>query len=293
MTSGYLYVLVHPSDTELYKVGQTSRTPEERLIEHNSNYGKYAGQIVKVTGQKWEIKTYIAVADRYWAEAVFWGATPLAYAPYLRGIEVQRMEWQSVQAGLEAASRAGMRPPAPPLPDYVYANTAWLRRRLEGRGITLLGYVRSTTSGRSNFRCASGHEWRATVGDVADGQGCPHCGIGRRTPEEMKKAVTTGILDLLIHPDKPGTIRIVVTPNTLEQSERERRWDGWTLHRYRTVEEPETAALLIWHLLDYPAPRNGDPAVVDLHRAEQALRDFNQQMQNALVPAEKVKQLAT
>ena len=63
MKSGYLYVLVHPSDPDLYKVGQTTRHPEERLAEHNRNYKEYSGQIVKETGQKWELKTYIAVPD--------------------------------------------------------------------------------------------------------------------------------------------------------------------------------------------------------------------------------------
>ena len=75
MKSGYLYVLVHPSDPDLYKVGQTTRHPQERLVEHNSDYSKHAGRIVKETGQKWELKTYIAVPDPNWAETVFWGAT--------------------------------------------------------------------------------------------------------------------------------------------------------------------------------------------------------------------------
>src|SRR5258706_13225017 len=71
MKSGYLYVLVHPSDPDLYKVGQTTRLPQERLVEHNSNYSKHAGRIVKETGQKWELKTYIAVPDPNWAETVY------------------------------------------------------------------------------------------------------------------------------------------------------------------------------------------------------------------------------
>lgn len=85
MKSGYLYVLVHPSDPDLYKVGQTTRHPEERLAEHNSRYDEYAGKIVKETGQKWKLKTYIAVPDPYWAEAVFWGATPFADIPFRGG----------------------------------------------------------------------------------------------------------------------------------------------------------------------------------------------------------------
>jgi T5orf172 domain len=94
MKSGYLYVLVHPSDPDLYKVGQTTRHPQERLVEHNSNYSELAGQIVKETGQKWELKTYIAVPDPNWAERVFWEATGLAFIPFRGGIEVERMEWK-------------------------------------------------------------------------------------------------------------------------------------------------------------------------------------------------------
>jgi hypothetical protein len=89
MKSGYLYVLVHPSDPDLYKVGQTTRLPQERLVEHNSDYSKHAGRIVKETGQKWELKTYIAVPDPNWAETVFWEATGLAEIPFRGGIEVQ------------------------------------------------------------------------------------------------------------------------------------------------------------------------------------------------------------
>src|SRR5258706_8101662 len=134
MKSGYLYVLVHPSDPDLYKVGQTTRLHQERLVEHNSNYSKHAGRIVKETGQKWELKTYIAVPDPNWAETVFWGATGLADIPFREGIEVARMEWKLVQAGLKAAKKAGVRPPPKPLPGYVYPYRALSKKQLEGRG---------------------------------------------------------------------------------------------------------------------------------------------------------------
>jgi len=109
MKPGFLYVLIHPSDPRLYKIGQTTRHPEERLAEHNSQYDKYAGQVVKETGQKWELKTYIEVFDPYWAEKVFWQATPLADIPFRGGVEVVKMEWEWVKAGLEAAEKAGTR----------------------------------------------------------------------------------------------------------------------------------------------------------------------------------------
>jgi hypothetical protein len=81
MKSGYLYVLVHPSHPELYKIGVTVLRPEKRLAQHNSQLDKYAGQVVKETRQKWEIKTYVAVPDPYYAEKAFWAATPLSLVP--------------------------------------------------------------------------------------------------------------------------------------------------------------------------------------------------------------------
>lgn len=63
MKPGYIYVLAHPSDPLLVKIGRTTRKPEERLAEHNSNYEELTGRIVKETGQKWELKEYFAVPD--------------------------------------------------------------------------------------------------------------------------------------------------------------------------------------------------------------------------------------
>ena len=65
--------------------------------------------IVKETGQKWELKTFIAVPDPIWAEGVFWSATGLADVPFRGGIEIGRMEWKLVQAALKAAKQAGVR----------------------------------------------------------------------------------------------------------------------------------------------------------------------------------------
>lgn len=90
MKPGYLYILVHPSDTDLYKVGVTILHPKERLAQHNRNHEEYAGRIVKETGQEWELKTYIAVPDPYWAEKAFWGATHFPEIPFRRGIEVEK-----------------------------------------------------------------------------------------------------------------------------------------------------------------------------------------------------------
>jgi len=148
MKSGYIYVLVHPSDPDLYKIGVTTRKPEQRLDQHNNNHDKYAGQIVKETGQKWELKEYHAVPDPYWAERDFWGHTPLADISYLGGIEVQNMKWEEVQKGLDAALDAGVRPPKKQ-PKRVDEYTARMKKQLEGCGITLIGDVKSMVSGKS------------------------------------------------------------------------------------------------------------------------------------------------
>jgi hypothetical protein len=281
MKSGYLYLLVHPSDPDLYKVGQTTRHPEERLAEHNSNCKEYTGRIVKETGQKWELKTCIAVTDPYWAETVFWGATPLGAIPFRQGIEVQKMEWEWVEAGLEAARKAGVRPPPKPLPDHVYAYTAWMKKRLEGRGITLVGHVRSKF-GKSDFQCSNGHEWRTVPNNVAEGEGCPQCGTGKKDSEEIRQAIKPGILCLLVHPGKSGVIKIGLTYSTLKQCYEENFWGDWEVHRYRNVEEPVLAESIIWELLGYPLSNDREPIHIELSIAEQAFRDLIPRMQSEI-----------
>lgn len=287
--SGYIYVLVHPSDPDLYKIGITARKPEQRLTQHNSDHTQIAGHIVKETGQKWELKEYHAVPDPYWAETVFWSATPLADIPFRQGIEVEKMEWEWVQAGLDAAKKAGVRPGPKPLPDHVYAYTAWMNKRLAGRGITLIGHVRSKY-GKSNFQCSNGHEWRTAPNDVAEGEGCPQCGIGEKEPEEIRQAIKPGFLCLLVHPDEPGVIKIGLTYRTLEQCYEENVWGEWEIHRYRYVEEPVLAESLIWELLGYPLPNDRKPINMDLSIAEQVFRDLIPLMQREIALAEKKKE---
>src|SRR5438552_17647234 len=129
--AGYLYVLAHPSDPDLYKIGVTVLRPEKRLAQHNSQLDKHAGRLVKETGQKWELKTYIAVPDPYRAERAFWGATPFPDFPFRRGIEVEKMKWQLVQKGLDAAARAEVRPRQPP--PRIAKSRAWVNAQLGGR----------------------------------------------------------------------------------------------------------------------------------------------------------------
>jgi hypothetical protein len=173
MKPGYLYVLVHPSDPNLYKIGVTLLQPEKRLAQHNRDFEKYAGQIVNQTSQKWELKTYIAVPDPYWAEAIFWGATGLADMPGGVTIEVRKMEWKWVQAGLEAAKKAGARPPPRPRFGPV-RNREWMINQLEGTGITMLGSYHGLVAS-TEFQCERGHVFKESPGVVANRKSCPCC----------------------------------------------------------------------------------------------------------------------
>jgi hypothetical protein len=170
MKSGFLYVLTHPTDPDLYKIGVTVLHPEKRLAQHNNQHEKYAGQIVKQTGQKWELKTYIDVPDPYWAESAFWGATPFPDIPYRNGIEIERMEWQLVLEGLEAAKRAGVRPPL----SKPARNREWMIKLLEGSGLKMIGHYRGLVTG-VEFECANGHVFKESPGLVANRRYCPYC----------------------------------------------------------------------------------------------------------------------
>jgi len=110
MKPGFIYILIHPSDPDLYKIGVTIRDPKIRLAQHNRDFTKAAGRIVEETGHKWVLKEFHPVSDPYWAESVFWGNTHLADIPFLEGIEVHKMEWQEVEKALEVAKQAGVRP---------------------------------------------------------------------------------------------------------------------------------------------------------------------------------------
>jgi hypothetical protein len=173
MKSGYLYVLVHPSYPDLYKIGVTVLHPEKRLAQHNCLYEEYAGQIVTKTGQKWELKTYIEVPDPYWAERAFWEVTPFPDLPFRAGIEVERMEWQMVQRGLDAAKKVGIRLLRPPRPTSM-RNREWMIRQLEGSGITMIGGYRGLITGME-FQCEKGHVFKESPGVVANRKSCPCC----------------------------------------------------------------------------------------------------------------------
>lgn len=173
MKSGYLYVLTHPSDPKLFKIGVTILAPEKRLDQHNQNYSEYAGQIVKETGKRWELKTYITVEDPYWAEKAFWRATPIADLPFLGGIEVHQMEWEWVQCGLDAAMKAGVRPDSAKKKPTVQT-FEWLQDQLQGTGITLMESYRGSMKPHE-FQCENGHVFEENPRNVARRKCCPCC----------------------------------------------------------------------------------------------------------------------
>ncbi len=171
MKSGYLYVLAHPSDPNLVKIGHTTQKPEQRLAQHNSDYTHITGQLVKKTGQKWKLKEYVAVPDPAYAKAVFWETTSL---PVLRGKEdVAHMRWDEVWMCLDVAKKAGIRPPLKPRTRPV-RNREWMIKQLEGTGITMIGSYRGLVTG-VEFECEKGHVFKKSAGVVAYGKSCPLC----------------------------------------------------------------------------------------------------------------------
>jgi hypothetical protein len=101
--AGYIYILTHPSEDDLYKIGVTIRDPLKRLAQHNTNYKQLTGRIVKETGQKWILKEYHPVENIYATESLFWAHTPFADMPFLNKEEVWNMKWEEVEYALKSA----------------------------------------------------------------------------------------------------------------------------------------------------------------------------------------------
>lgn len=283
---GFLYVLAHPANPNLYKVGVTIGAPEKRLAQHNSQPTKYAGKIVQETGELWQLKTSISVLDPYWAEKCFWGATGLTEIPSRGGIEIEVMEWESVQRGLDAAMKAGMRPPSA-VPEWVHAYDAWMHKRIEGRGISLTGHVRSKY-GRSDFACSNGHKWRAKPINIAEGGGCPECGMGAQSSKVVHEAVGAGLIFLLVHPARPGFVKVLLHLGDWEGFTKDALGE-WEVHRYRSIEGGERAERVIWELLGKPLPHDREPIEMELRAAEQAMRQLHYRLQEELALSYKAR----
>jgi hypothetical protein len=96
-----------------------------------------------------------------------------------------------------------------------------------------------------------------------------------------------GHVFLLIHPDKPGAIRIGVSYGNEEDD-----WGGWEVHRFRFVVDPVLAESLIWRLLGVPRPIGNESTSIELSAAEQAFRDLVGRMHSEIALREKWKELS-
>ena len=70
--SGYLYLLMHPDLPGYFKLGHTTKHPQARLKEHNSDGKKFLGQIVQQTGSLWQLIYYVPVTDARRAKSYFY-----------------------------------------------------------------------------------------------------------------------------------------------------------------------------------------------------------------------------
>lgn len=182
LQSGFLYLLTHPSDPNLIKVGMTTRTPEVRLHEHNTQFDKPAGKVVVETGQNWVLKEFFVVEDTYNAENAFFQRSPLTELPNLLGTELiilddKYMTWEWVEEGLKAAKAAGIRQDISqaPIPKAIPRKGAkWLEAQLEESGLSpLKGYGNGIM--KVAFECTEGHQFKISGNSLVRFPYCPIC----------------------------------------------------------------------------------------------------------------------
>jgi hypothetical protein len=180
--SGFIYVLTHPSDPYLIKVGMTTRSPNVRLQEHNTQFDKVAGKVVEATGQEWILKEFCAVEDTYNAESAFFHRSPLTELPYLLGDELVilddgEMNWNWVNEGLEIAKAVGVRKDTsqPPIPKPKPKRGAkWIEAELKDSGLMpLKGYGNGIT--KVSFKCCQEHVFKIGGYSLAKVPFCPVC----------------------------------------------------------------------------------------------------------------------
>lgn len=179
---GFLYVLIHPSDQYLIKVGVTTRSPERRLKEHNSQFDTVAGKLVAETGREWVLKEFFPVEDIYYAESTFFHRPPLTEIPYVLSNELLNLDdkylnWNWVKEGLEKAKSVGIRkdPSQPPIPKPIPKKGAeWVASQLKGSGLKpLKGYGNGIT--KVAFECLKGHVFRIGWRNLVRFPYCPVC----------------------------------------------------------------------------------------------------------------------
>lgn len=180
--AGFIYVLTHPSDPNLIKVGMTTRSPQARLKEHNTQYDKAAGKIVEASGQEWILKEFFAVEDTYHAESAFFHRSPLTEIPYALSDELLKLDgrfitWDWVNEGLEVAKSVGIRrdtsqaPIPKPKPKK---GSQWIESQLKDSGLRpLKGFGNGIT--KVAFECPKGHVFKISGRSLVRFPFCPVC----------------------------------------------------------------------------------------------------------------------
>lgn len=135
MKSGYLFLLEHPSDPLLIKVGYTTGKLKNALERINTNFAKEAGQIVQGTGHKWRMKKKIRVDDPPYAKSVFWETS--SQHVFRGNHDVTRMTLDEIELCLAEAKKAGTRPNPTPKRDK-----KWFTELIESTGLKMLGEYR-------------------------------------------------------------------------------------------------------------------------------------------------------
>ncbi len=180
--AGFIYVLTHPSDPNLIKVGMTTRTPEVRLKEHNTQFDKPAGKVVEDTGQQWVIKEFIAVEDTYNAESAFFHRSPMTEIPYALSDELLKLDnrfitWDWVNQGFEVAKSVGIRRDTSlaPIPKPKPKKGAqWIEVQLKDSGLKpLKGFGNGIT--KVAFECPNGHVFKLDGRTLVRFPFCPVC----------------------------------------------------------------------------------------------------------------------
>jgi T5orf172 domain len=180
--AGFIYVLIHPSDPYLIKVGMTTRNSEIRLKEHNTQFDKAAGKVVEATGQEWVIKEFFAVEDTYNAESAFFHRSPLTEIPYALSDELIKLDdkfitWDWVNQGLKLANSAGIRKDTSqaPIPKIKPKRGAqWIEAQLKDSGLRpLKGFGNGIT--KVAFECSKGHVFKLDGRTLVRFPFCPVC----------------------------------------------------------------------------------------------------------------------
>lgn len=182
LKAGFIYVLIHPSNPNLIKVGMTTRNPEVRLNEHNAQFDKAAGKLVEATGKKWVIKEFFAVEDTYNAESAFFHRSPLTEIPYALSDELLKLDdkfitWDWVNQGLELAKSVGIRrdtSQAPIPKSKPIKGAQWIETQLKDSGLKpVKGFGNGIT--KVAFECLKGHVFKLDGRTLVRFPFCPVC----------------------------------------------------------------------------------------------------------------------